>query len=78
MERDYRQQAANGKRWCYDCKHYYSEPYFCGYSACGCRIHGSLDVDQKERHPDKTADTCADYIPNGKAPWYEKYEKVNK
>ena len=34
-------------------------------------IHGSLDCDQKERHPDTTADTCKDYKFNGKH-WFEK------
>lgn len=70
--KDYRKQAANGKRWCYDCKHYYKDT-FCGYSASNCYIYGSLDCDQRERHPDKTADTCKDYESNGKAPWYERY-----
>ena len=67
----YAQQAANGKKWCYDCSHYY-ESYFCGYSQCCCYIHGSLDVDQQKRHPDRTADTCKDYKSNGKAPWYKR------
>lgn len=70
----YREQAVNGKRWCYDCGHYRTA-YMCGYEECRCKIYGSLDCDQKERHPDKTADTCKDYTPNGKAPWYEKYER---
>ena len=69
---NYANQAANGKRWCYDCDHYRSS-YFCGYNASECRIYGSLDVDQRERHPDKTADTCKDYKPNGKDPWWTKY-----
>lgn len=69
---NYAERAANGKRWCYDCKHYYSS-YFCGYDASECKIHGSLDVDQRERHPDRTADTCKEYEPNGKAPWWSKY-----
>ena len=67
------QQAANEKRWCYDCKHYYKS-HMCGYDASMCSVHGSLDVDQKERHPDTTADTCPYYCPNGKGRWYEKYE----
>lgn len=67
----YRKQAAHGKKWCYDCAHYY-EDGFCGYTASNCHIHGSLDCDQMERHPDVTADTCEDYRPNGKAPWYER------
>ena len=69
---DYRKQAENGKKWCYDCKHYYRDG-FCGYMASNCCIYGSLDCDQRERHPDTTADTCKDYKSNGKAPWYEKY-----
>lgn len=69
---DYRKQAENGKKWCYDCKHYYNEGYFCGYNACACKIYGSLDVDQRERHPDITADTCKDYESSGRKPWYER------
>lgn len=71
---NYAKQAINGKRWCYDCAHYFTD-HMCGYDACNCYIHGSLDVDQKERHPDRTADICKDYTPNGKEPWYKKYEK---
>lgn len=66
-----REQVANGKRWCYDCINYYSS-YFCGYSQSLCRIHGSLDCDQTQYHPDRTADICKDYRPNGLAPWYER------
>lgn len=74
MDKDYyRKQAENGKRWCYDCANFYYEGYFCGYNACSCKIYGSLDVDQKERHPDETADICKEYTPNGKDHWYEKY-----
>ena len=72
MVKKYQEQAANGKRWCYDCKQYRTDS-FGGYKASGCWIHGSLDVDQNERHPDITADTCKDYEPNGELPWYEKY-----
>lgn len=72
MSQNYRQQAENGKLWCYDCKHFHTSR-MCGYDACDCRIYGSLDIDQKERHPDKTADTCKDYTPNGQPRWYEKY-----
>ena len=68
----YEEQARNGKRWCYDCKHYRTS-YCCGYEYQICRIYGSLDVDQKERHPDTTADTCKDYESNEKEPLYEKY-----
>ena len=57
---DFRKRAPKGKRWCYDCIHYYTDG-FCGYNASNCYIYGSLDCDQKERHPDRTADTCKDY-----------------
>ena len=45
---------------CYNCEHYY-EDWFCGYAASNCHIYGSLDCDQKERHPDRTANVCKDY-----------------
>lgn len=70
---EYARQAADGKRWCYDCKNYRTS-YFCGYEASRCTIYGSLDQDQTERHPDVTADTCRDYTSNGKEPWYKKYK----
>ena len=47
-------------RRCYWCKHYYTD-MFCGYNSSNCWIYGSLDMDQKERHPDKTAQTCPDF-----------------
>lgn len=47
---------------CYDCKNYF-ESWMCGYAASNCKVHGSLDCDQKERHPDRTADSCPDYSP---------------
>lgn len=34
---------------------------FCGYNSSNCWIYGSLDVDQKEHHPDKTVQTCPDF-----------------
>lgn len=71
MKDNFRKQAANGKKWCYDCKHYYKMGSFGGYSTCECRIYGSLDCDQSKYHPDRTADTCKDYESNGKVPWYE-------
>ena len=71
---DYAKQAANGKRWCYDCDNFFTT-HFCGYDECMCKVYGSIDCGQKERHPDKTADTCKDYKSNGKEPWYKKYEK---
>lgn len=50
-----------GKRRCYDCVNFYYD-CFCGYNACNCKVYGSLDVDQTERHPDRTAKTCPDFI----------------
>lgn len=69
----YRRQAEEGKRWCYDCQSYYQMGGFGGYMACQCRIHGSLDVDQRERHPDHTADSCPDYKQKDGPLWFEKY-----
>lgn len=60
----------SNKKWCYDCKNYYTST-FCGYNASYCRVHGSLDMDQKERHPDITANTCEDYDFKG-THWYDK------
>ena len=48
------------KRRCYECEHFCTST-FCGYSQCICKIYGSLDVDQHERHPDITAKSCKDY-----------------
>ena len=48
------------KKYCYFCKHYYSVDGN-GYSQSYCKKYGSLDVDQQERHPDKTANTCNNY-----------------
>ena len=48
------------KKYCYFCKNYMSS-YCCGYEDKSCRVYGSLDIDQKERHPDITANTCKDY-----------------
>lgn len=71
----YRERVIAGKKWCYDCLNYYTD-YFCGYSASGCKIHGSLDVDQTERHPDRTADTCPNYAQNNRPPWWLKFEDI--
>ena len=54
------------KRKCYTCENFYTS-YFCGYDACRCKVHGSLDVDQHERHPDTAAETCREYAEKGKA-----------
>lgn len=50
------------KRVCYNCANYFTS-YFCGYNECRCKVHGSLDVGQKERHPDTAAETCEQYVP---------------
>lgn len=70
----YKEQAESGKKWCYDCEHFYQD-CFCSYEACYCRIYGSLDVDQKEKHPDKTANTCSDYKQKSGKRWFEKIEE---
>ena len=68
---EYAKQAQNGKLWCYDCIEFVQEGSFCGYCACRCKKYGSLDQDQKERHPDRTADTCPDYKQKAGARWFE-------
>lgn len=55
-------EEAAMERVCYNCKHFY-QSWFCGYGQCVCKVHGSLDVDQNERHPDTAAATCAEYKP---------------
>lgn len=58
-----KQKPECAERKCYTCQNFRRE-FFCGYGACRCDIYGSLDVDQRERHPDRTAATCPDYTPN--------------
>lgn len=48
------------ERKCHNCENFYRN-WVCGYGKCMCKVHGSLDVDQKERHPDRTAKTCEEY-----------------
>lgn len=60
------------KRTCRNCDHF-RESYFCGYISSLCTTHGSLDVDQHERHPDITGATCPDFTP--KQPKHEPTEK---
>lgn len=50
----------DNNRRCYDCENYF-ESYFCGYNESRCKIYGSLDVGQKERHPDTSAKVCEKY-----------------
>lgn len=58
-------EEAAMERRCYNCEHFY-QSWFCGYGQCVCKVHGSLDVDQHERHPDTAAATCAEYKPKQK------------
>lgn len=53
------------KKYCYDCKNYYKSR-FCGYDSSNCQILGSLDMNQKIYHPDKTAQYCSYFESNGK------------
>lgn len=48
------------RRKCHNCEHYV-ESYFSGYISSNCKIYGSLDVDQHERHPDTEATRCKDF-----------------
>ena len=48
------------EKLCYDCKHCQGS-HFCGWTSYYCKIYGSLDIDQKERHPEETAKTCPNY-----------------
>ena len=52
---------------CRGCDHFRT-CLFCGYESSNCEIHGSLDVDQHERHPDTTAATCPDFTPKVEHP----------
>lgn len=45
---------------CKNCKYYFTETT-CGYTSSNCRIYGSLDCDQTERHPDTAATNCSNY-----------------
>lgn len=49
-------------RTCYGCDNYYTS-YFCGYEESRCKVYGSIDCGQHERHPDTAAATCKDYTP---------------
>lgn len=48
-------------RTCYSCVNYFSS-YFCGYSSSNCKVYGSLDMDQRVRHPDTAAGSCDHYM----------------
>lgn len=47
-------------RKCYNCKNFFTS-YFCGYNSSNCKVYGSLDMDQKVRHPDTAAESCDRY-----------------
>lgn len=49
------------ERTCYNCINYYTST-LCAYNASCCKVHGSLDLDQHERHPDTAAETCREFI----------------
>lgn len=59
-----RQEEKSVERTCYNCCNFY-QSWFCGYGQCCCKVHGSLDVDQNERHPDTAAATCTEFAPKG-------------
>lgn len=59
-KKENRVDPENKCKSCYKCKNFYQDT-FCGYNACRCKVYGSLDVDQKERHPDTAAETCQEY-----------------
>lgn len=69
-----RKEALAGKKWCYDCIHHRSGT-MCGYESHECKIYGSLDMDQRERHPDVTADSCPDYKQRDGDRWYDRQQK---
>ena len=52
----------NMERKCYNCEHFYNV-WGSGYCECRCKVHGSLGVDQHERHPDTAAATCGEFTP---------------
>lgn len=56
------QETRQCERSCYNCKHFFTS-YFCGYEECRCKVYGSLDVGQNERHPDTAAETCEAFHP---------------
>lgn len=64
-DRPEEERAGSCARVCYNCRHFFKS-YFCGYEQCRCKIYGSLDVDQKARHPDTAAESCADFWPVAK------------
>lgn len=63
------------ERKCRNCDHFF-ESYFCGYNSSNCKVHGSLDMDQHERHPDTEAARCKDFTPKREHPPREPFAGV--
>lgn len=54
------ERTTNNSPTCYFCTHYRTS-YFCGYIQDICEIYGSIDCDQRERHPDTEATQCKNF-----------------
>lgn len=48
------------ERKCRNCTNFYTS-YFCGYESSNCKVYGSLDMNQKERHPETAGATCKEF-----------------
>ena len=46
---------------CWNCINFYQEGCFCGYTACFCKIHGSLENINNPYH-DMDGSKCKEYI----------------
>lgn len=64
-------------RTCYNCKNFFNS-YFCGYSSSNCKVYGSLDMDQKVRHPDTAAENCDRYEKKEPAEPKEERRQIEK
>lgn len=63
------------ERKCRNCDHFFGST-FCGYTSSNCKIYGSLDMDQHERHPDTEAARCKDFTPKVEPPPREPFAGV--
>lgn len=63
------------ERKCRNCDNF-RESYFCGYISSYCEVHGSLDMDQQERHPDTEAAYCKNFTPKVEHPPRKPFEGV--
>lgn len=63
------------ERKCRNCENFF-QSYFCGYNSSNCKVYGSLDVDQCERHPDTEAARCKDFTPKVEHPPREQFADV--